>query len=261
MHNPTKIFFALILSSLLLTASGYSFISQNVRKEIKSLAKEREIASYDKILATLFVKGSIENIGLDKEVRSPFVTTQAIVEQVIARSLKEGTITRFQGAIHTPTPTTPLCMKGDVDFAIATREVIQDLSRFRTIQARATSLRDVLIEGGELHVVYPKSGLARRTEHQRKTYLETCELFEGSLIDHPIGNKVPDDMIGATYLFTDNRGRTFLFAIQATQANDARDQMHWKLWLDNVKRPSAQARLEAVNAFLTSSGVPPLSYE
>lgn len=219
-----------------------SEIRQGTLQTFSSLETER-------ILSELFHESFVERKGNDQNLRPSFVAIQEAVEDLLARHLVKKTIKECVGIIHTPTPATPFCTEGIISPKLTTKEVAIDPLRVRTIPGRAVSLRNFLHVGGQMFIVYPQEGLNKRTNAQQRIYKSTCNEYD-SLVDCPIKNRVPDELIGATYVFTSSENQEYFFAIQATQANDARDGMTWKMWLGELSHPKCFSRHQCVQNFM-----------
>ncbi len=209
------------------------------------------------VITDLLDEGYVERQGEDAQLRPSFVLCQAAIEQVLAQYLQTGDVTTLIGAIHTPMPATPLCTEGDI-IDLTTKELAGDPSRIKTIQKRVNTVRNMLAFGGKLLVVYPKEGLSSRSVIQQEVYQKTLSTFEKSLIDCPIDYPLPDDLIGATYLFQGKNDRWYVFSIQATQANDARDQMVWRIWFGDLSDPRCNLRFNQIDQFIEKGS--PLSF-
>src|SRR5690606_21668156 len=160
----------------------------------------------------------LEVSGTDKDVRPCFVALQAIVEHVLASALQKEVVS-LKGVIHTPMPATPLCTIGKISKELVNPSIENDPARIFTVKARTTIIRDYLFKGGDLYIVYPKNGFKKRTEEQQKVYQQELASYPTHLFDVPLNcEDIPTDLIGATYLFQDRSGKTFIFAIKMTQA-------------------------------------------
>lgn len=214
-----------------------------------------------RLFETLAQDGVVEVNGTDKDVRPPFVTLQGVIEHVLATEL-QNEVRSLKGVIHTPMPATPLCTKGEISRELVDPSIENDPARLFTVKARTTILRDYLFKGGDLYVVYPKEGLAQRTEEQRAKYLEELMNHPTHLFDTPLDcDQIPNDLIGATYLFEDRLGNKYVFAIKMTQAKDPQDMGNFGLWFGPIDHPAIQKRLEAVSTFLEQNGSDALKTE
>ena len=204
---------------------------------------------------TLVQEGVIEVSSTDKDVRPVFVGLQGVVEHVLATELQTE-IQSLKGVIHTPMPATPLCMNGDISKELVDPSIEMDPNRLFTVKARATILRDYLFKGADLYVVYPKDGLLQRTEEQRAVYKQELMKFPTHLFDVPLDcEEIPNELIGATYFFQDQTGKTFVFAIQMTQAKDPQEMGHFGLWFGPLESPAIQKRAQAVSLYLKQNGL------
>lgn len=203
---------------------------------------------------TLIENGVLEVSGTDKEVRPYFVALQGIVEHVLASELQKE-VASLKGVIHTPMPATPLCTTGDISKELVDPSIEIDPARLFTVKARTTIIRDYLFKGGNLYVIYPKDGLKKRTEEQQKIYQQELVNYPTHLFDVPLNcENIPTDLIGATYLFQDQSGKTFVFAIKITQAKDPTDMGNFGLWFGPINHPSIQERIKAVSSYMKQNG-------
>lgn len=213
-------------------------------------ALKTEIAeAWDKLVH----QAVLEVEGTDKDVRPCFVALQALVEHVLSRELCHG-VTSLKGMIHTPMPATPLCSNGEISEDLVDPSIEQDAKRLFTVKARTTIVRDFLYQGGYLYIIYPKDGLAKRTEAQQSIYHQELMNYPEHLIDQPLNiSSIPDELIGATYFFTDCGGNTYVFAINMTQAKDPRELGKFGLWFGSLENPAVYKRVEAVMSFIDQS--------
>lgn len=206
-----------------------------------------------KIWDTLVKDSMLEMSGLDKDVRPYFVALQGIIEHVLASELQKE-VAALKGFIHTPLPATPLCTRGDISKELVDPSLENDPLRLFTIKARATIIRDYLFKGGDLYIVYPKIGLTRRTEEQQKIYQQELSNYPSHLFDVPLNcENISHDLVGATYFFQDQEGKTFVFAIKMTQAKDPKDLGNFALWFGPINHPSIQKRIRTVSNYIEQS--------
>lgn len=230
----------------------------NHSHEVPGLKSEEFTAlrsDVSQIWDTLVQKGVIEISGTDKDVRPFFVALQGVVEHVLAAGLQKE-IKELKGIIHTPMPATPLCTTGEISKELVDPSIETDPTRLFTVKARATIVRDYLFKGGDLYVVYPKGGLYQRTEEQQNIYSQALANFPTHLFDVPLNCEViPTELIGATYFFQDQSGKTFVFAIKMTQAKDPKSMGSFGLWFGSIDLPSIQERVKAVSSYLEQNGM------
>lgn len=210
---------------------------------------------------TLVAEGVVEITATDKEVRPIFVGLQGIVEHVLASELNTS-VKNLQGIIHTPMPATPLCTTGAISKELVDPSIENDPARLYTVKARTTILRDYLFKGGDLYIVYPKEGFNNRTTEQQEIYKQELRNYPIHLFDVPLDcDTIPLEMIGATYLFQNEAGQTFIFSIKMTQAKDPQELGHFGLWLGPLDHPAIQKRLKTISTFLEQQGVTLLRYK
>lgn len=210
---------------------------------------------------TLVKNGVLEVSGTDKDVRPYFVALQGIVEHVLASELRNE-VTALRGVIHTPMPATPLCTAGDISKELVDPSIEIDPARLFTVKARTTIIRDYLVKGGNLYVIYPKDGFNKRTEEQQKIYQQELKNYPAHLFDVPLNcENIPVDLIGATYLFQDRSGRTFVFAIKMTQAKDPKDIGNFGLWFGPINHTSIQERVKTISSYMEQNGSSVLKME
>lgn len=222
-------------------------------QDIPGLKSEEFAALKNKITTTwnsLIREERLESTGPDKDIRPSFVALQAIIENVLASELDKE-IKSLRGIIHTPMPATPLCTAGDISKELIDPSIEIDPLRLFTVKARATIVRDYLFKGGNLYIAYPKDGLNKRNKEQQQIYLQELSNYPSQLFDVPLNcQKIPAHLIGATYLFQDQSGKTFVFAIKMTQANDPKDVGNFGLWFGPLDHPPIQERIKAVSDFI-----------
>lgn len=248
---------------LLITASCFAsepnFLSHKVRETIE---EAHEIPGLDadifdelkpEILTSLQeleLNGELRIASSDQKARPIFVSLQGIFEQMLSTELN-GQVSSLMGIIHTPMPCTPLCTEGPVSDGLVDPSIKNDPRRLFTVEARTKILRDYLKKGGDLYIVYPKDGLAKRSQEQQQIYQKELQTYPNNLFDCPLNcESLEADLIGAIYFFTDSQENEYVFAIQMTQANDPRDNGQYCLWLGRIDHPAISERVSKVLTFI-----------
>ncbi len=238
------------LNERVLTTIARSQQIPGLQSHEMEVMKPKLVDTWDALVAT----GHFQLRGSDKEARSTFVTLQAVVEHALS---EDPGITRLTGIIHTPTPTTPLCTEGTISPHLVAPSIAADPECLFTVKARTTTLRDFLAQEGTLYVVYPEGGLEKRTEAQQKIYKQELVNHMGHLWDCPLDcKKIPDEMIGATYVFVDKEGETCAFSLRITQANDPRECGTYMLWFGSTRNPLVRERVQSIMQFVQENGQP-----
>jgi hypothetical protein len=232
-------------------------ILTNVRSCVQfnvSIPQKEEIS---KVLDALEDNFQTVETGND-DLRVKFVQLQGCFEHVLACFQTLGEIQDLIGVIHTPTPATPLCMRPDGDPSDLLDPSIRfDLSKLLTVRSRAQIVRDFLIKGGKLHVVYPQGGLEKRNAEQQAVYKDELNRFSGLLFDWVLDtNKISEDMVGATYLFRNSQRQVFAFSIKSKQANDIHAKAEWGIWFGPVVEKSVAERVNELFDYLSKNGGP-----
>lgn len=222
-------------------------LPDKIKKEIKSSAKELINSHY------------ISKKGEDTKLRPVLVTLQGCIEQSIATYLELGRITSSFGIIITPSPATPLCSKGDISPFLVEPSLLVDKNRLYTVEFRTTIIRDYLNKSGRLYIVYPESGLHKRTNEQIEIYKAELQKYEGTLFDVPLKTKsIPPEILGALYIFEDKHSNLYAFIIKAAQANAPNDELKWELWFGKTTNPSIKKQISNILDFIEKSQGPNL---
>ena len=209
------------------------------------------------LFSELNERGMVSKQLNDQSVRPYFVSLQGIIEQNLAIELQNTKINNLVGIIHTPTPATPVCTNGDISEKLVDSSLLTDNKRLFTVKARADTVRDFLDLGGKLYVVYPKGGLEKRTAEQQNIYLKTLQSYPNNLFDSELASaSIDHDLVGASYLFEDDMGEQYLFALRAYQANAPADDNTWTMWYGKVSEPHIAKRLGRLRDFLRNNGGP-----
>ena len=186
----------------------------------------------------LVERGVLEITASDKEVRPYFVSIQGLVEHVLAHELGKS-VFKLKGYIHTPMPATPLCTEGSISNELVNPSIQDDPLRLFTVKARTTILRDYLFKGGELYVFYPRDGMTKRSDIQQKIYLSELQKYPFNLFDRPLEcDSIESELVGAFYLFSNEDGKTYAFAIKMNQANNQQELGCFGLWFGEYKEGS-----------------------
>lgn len=195
----------------------------------------------------------IEMVGNDADFRSLFVTAQGDFERTIAHLLKEEKILGAIGFIHTPTPATPLCTKGEVNSELVDSTLENDSKRLYTVMKRPEIIREFLKNKGLLVICYPESGRNKRTEQQLGIFQEAKDQF-ANLKDVPMEiDQLDPELIGATYIIRTNDNEMYAFAIMARQANAPEDDSTWAIWFGSEEDEAVDARVTKVLNYLKPS--------
>jgi hypothetical protein len=231
-------------------------------QEIPGLKAEELISLREEMATTwnkLVQEGVIEIEGTDKEIRPCFVALQGIIEHVLSCELKKEVFT-LRGVIHTPMPATPLCTAGEISEGLVSAMIAQDPKALFTVKARAITVREFLHKQGYLYVAYPKLGLAKRSEEQQNIYKKELAGYPEHLFDRPLEcASIPDELIGATYLFSDKEDNAYAFAIKMTQAKDPKEKGRFGLWFGPLNHAMIAKRVALVFTFIAKNS--PASFE
>ena len=191
--------------------------------------------------------------GLDSDLRPLFVTAQGDFERAMTRLLKEGKIKEILGFIHTPTPATPFCTKGEISEGLIDESLMGDERRLYSVMKRPDILRAYLESGGMLGVCYPENGRDKRTAEQLAIFDEAKEKF-AALKDIPLHvEEMESELIGATYLFKAYDGERYAFSIQSKQANAPEDGALWGMWFGSGEDPEVLERIGNVIIYINQS--------
>ncbi len=194
----------------------------------------------------LVENGVIEESGSDDAVRPYFVTLQGVIEQVLSLKLNKS-VESLTGVIHTPDPTTPLCTRGEISPELVHSSMQEDADRLYTVKARTTILRDFINQGGHLYVVHCPLENSKRTEEQLQIYQEELDHFPLNLHDRSLNCSALDpNLIGAFYLFKNQEGKLYAFAIKMTQANSPQEDGSYNLWFGEFENSPASERILTV---------------
>lgn len=284
---------SLIFSGAALVFSLASFLNKPKDAECSSIHEKDEIPSVD-AGSEIYLKGLLSSIKasirfskeitqqegilslLDEienrcvvvqsgndELRVKFVTLQGSIEHALACSQVLGEIVQLIGIIHTPTPATPLCTKPDqIDAGLLDESIRYDMEKLLTIRSRAQIVREYLLNGGKLYVVYPEGGLEKRTPQQQNMYTEALHEYAERLIDWKLpSTEIDPDSVGAAYLFKNQQGQVFAFSIKSRQANDPQDQSEWGIWFGPIDHPIVEHRINTIFDYLNSNEGPDLRAE
>lgn len=201
-------------------------------------------------------KYSVE-IGDDK-LRLKYVPAQASIEHALYLTilLHTGqTKPTFVGAIHTPTPATPLCTpaKGEIILTLLDPAIQNDREKIKTVADRTQTVRG-LATVGTLYIAYPKGGLEKRKEEEQNAYKEALSQYP-KLKDTVLNEQLPDDMTGASYVLEMQDGVQILFSLRGAQANNPTGNT-WGIWLGSKFYPEVLERMNHVSSTLQNLGAP-----
>lgn len=206
------------------------------------------------ILSELEKNGYYVREGSD-DFRAPFVGLQGVIEHLLAIQKTTKKISHILGAIHAPTPPTPLCAKVDGENVknLMDPEVIKNQDKLATVTERAVTIRRLLERGATLFAIYPEGGMEKRKEEEQQIFLGVWKNYPEHLKTIQITSKEMD-LIGAIYIFTDETGKTFVFSIKAQQANKPLEKSIWGIWFGTMDHPEVNKRFEEVSDYLKKHG-------
>lgn len=199
------------------------------------------------------------------DFRAPFVGTQGAIEHIIAAQKTLGLVTCILGAVHTPTPATPLCVAVDgknIDNLIAP-SLQHDPDKMKTITDRALSIRRMLAQKDTvLYALYPQGGLQKRKEPEQAIFLAEVQKQNGKLIAKEFTCKEMDpSCVGAIYFVEDAAGNKYAFSIKAQQANNPQERSTWGIWFGVLQNDEIKHRVQEVSTNIKFLGGPDLPEE
>ncbi|MCB1110027.1 MAG: hypothetical protein KDK64_03535 [Chlamydiia bacterium] len=247
------------LGCLMASLSAASFHDEFLDEVLKMAAMNpTEIMGEEQeFLRGFYQESRQETTEEDAKVRPVYVAAQGDFERTMAYFLSQGKIQDLVGWIHTPTPATPLCTEGEISPGLVDETMAQDRRRLFTVMKRPDIIRNFLKQGGALVAYYPEAGWMKRSEEQQKIFEDVRKAYPRQLIDGPLPVlQLPEDMVGATYVFSTAEGQWYAFAIQATQANAPENDRTWVMWFGSLDDPEVHARVERVNCWIRTNGAP-----
>jgi hypothetical protein len=230
-------------------AFGYKFLLEVA--QLTEMGRSNAKPEIIRLLREIQTQGAVIRKGKDADVRPPFVGAQAEFERELAHLLSAQQISHLVSIIHTPTPATPLCTKGEISPELVDPSLLQDERRLYTVKERPQIIREYLEKGGLLYIAYPQGGREKRTVEQLEIYDAEREKYPHNLIDVVLNcNQLDREMSGATYLFKSPKGGWMAFAIMASQANAPQDDQAWGIWFGSLTHPEVRQRVEDVLSYL-----------
>lgn len=187
---------------------------------------EEQIQQRTLFLNTLEQEGVAEIEGTADLCRGVCVSSQAAIEENIARKARSGEITDVNVYVITPLPCTPL----------RTARAVIDSSQPAawkdwTVQIRSQTYRDLREAGATTYAVYTASQYAANPSP-----VYEAEKLEDRTVDCPIDQGIPKELIGALYTFKDSAGIAYIIATQGLQIQQHGEEPKdcWKKWFGAV---------------------------
>ena len=206
------------------------------------------------LFESLAKEGVLELSGSDKEVRPFLVGLQTVIEHVLSGALKKE-VSTLKGFIHSPMLPDSLCTTEEISPGLVDPTMENDPSRLFTVLARSIIIRNYLYKGGDLYAIYPSSGFKKRTSEQQAIYIQELINYPNHLFDVPLKcHEIPQNLTGATYVFEDQWGESFVFAINMTQANNPQEFGTFSIWYGPLSHKEIFNRVSEVAAFLEDQG-------
>lgn len=198
----------------------------------------------------------------DDSLRTPFVGLQGIMEHVLTSMKATKVVTNLLGAIHAPTPATPLCARVDGTNVqnLMDASIWNDPDKRATVRERALTIRGMLSDPGTtFYVIFPQGGLEKRKDKEQEIFQESVKQFPNSLKVWVLKNgQIDPAFVGALYYFTDTNGQEYLFSIKSQQANNPQEKSIWGIWCGPLTHPEVKKREADVSTYLLHQGGPHL---
>lgn len=225
-----------LVDDLICLVNGDGYLSSELKESIVHHVK------------ALFSNGETHLIAEDERCRPIFVTFQAYLEEMLSRRLSSGELNDVKAYFLTPSPCTPLCKKGHASFI--PESVQNDPARLYTVEKREVTLRNLMSLNGQVVSAYPLpeyGGLDKGAE-ALEIFEEVKNEYKDRLVDQKLAQAVPQDLVGAVYVFTDRCGESFTLTLQATQVHSADEESlsKWELLFSSNHRKDSLA-LERAN--------------
>ncbi|WP_168464132.1 hypothetical protein [Wolbachia endosymbiont of Ctenocephalides felis wCfeT] len=248
---------------------------KDVKEIIGKINQNKEIIGLEELWHDVRKSQKVKVEGKDEEIRSPFVTLQAVVESEIASCLGDNTINSAVATIHTPTPATPLrsealtpltsLTKAKVEKGLVTKEIENDPKRLKTVTDRTTIVREYLDAGGKLFSAYSTDKDSQGNELTGMNVFRNClEQYKPNLRAVQL-KSFEQKYTGATYIFGNSNEDNQVFSLKAYQANQEElGNKKWCVWFGSIpvqlKESSAassdkvEKRFAKINNFLLENG-------
>lgn len=210
--------------------------SINSNKELLT-TRGLNVAAVKAFASTLCTNGYAEMKGTDQECRSICVTAQGAIEDALTKMLYSAELESVQAIFLTPLPTTPLRKKGMTE---GLTNGVFDSARQYTLDLRENTVRNLREAGGVIVAAYSKESYEELKAQEDEGSLKQVETWESEckherVIDTPLDIKIPDELVGALYLITDNDGNKFYLPTHGIQAKDApMGEAIWRKWLTST---------------------------
>ncbi len=247
---------------------GYSFIVDfkiAVEEKIKNIGEGSE--NILQLWHDVDENKKVKREGRDEENRPLFVRLQAIMERTQASFLANGKISAV-GAIHTPTPATPLRADPNpekIEKGVVTEEIEKDPKRLQTVTDRAVIVREYLDKKGELFSAYQTDTSDDGSKIAGMDIFNQCLTQYQNLHGVQLKTFQPK-FTGATYILGNEEKNSFVFSSKSYQANQELAEIKkWCIWFGPVdlnkvqdksfdKIDRIEKRLAKVNSFLHTNG-------
>lgn len=190
------------------------------------------------------------------QLRAQTVGLQQIFEHVIMVLVLLDDM-KFEGAIHTAQPPTPLCTLPKQTHlpALVTPQLLMQPDALQTVKERTVSLRAILdVPGTKLYCVYSKGGLYQRTTEQQEVFNNELQNRPGSLYKHELPITIDPQMSGATYILV-NSDAACAFCVDAQQANQQNAEK-WGITCGSLVEPVVNQRVNQALSYILQQGGP-----
>ena len=108
----------------------------------------------------------------------------------------------------------------------------------------------------KLYIAYPEEGMNKRSKAEQSIYQQELETDKNtSLIDAPLTcDRLPADLVGATYIVITPEKRQLLFSLTGQQAATETGQTGWHIWFGELTNPEVAKQYKKVRDFLEKCG-------
>lgn len=195
----------------------------------------------------------VELFGEDSEIRPLLVSLQALFEEVLSEQLKK-TVSLLAGIIIGDTPPTPLYFSDNLSQNSLPPTIISHTPSLSTIKIRSKILNEYLQRGGILYALYTRNGYNSLNVNEKEEYQKIIAKYSTNLISRELTTeKIPSDLIGAIYYFSNNDLKTYAFAIEMPQASNPNKKSSFKLYCGEITNSIIEERMNQIMQFINTN--------
>jgi hypothetical protein len=193
----------------------------------------------------------------NRNLRASLVGLQGASEHLMAVLTLLKDVTSVNIVFHVPSPITPLCQPLNAEELAGLKDIPSTEDEIVTVKKRTFTIRQLLSQPCvKAHVEYPQGGKLVRKQEEIEIYLQSCQQFPETLVDHELFDlkEMEQAKIGATYVLEIPTGQSVVVSIKISQIIDVNQTGPVAFYVGPHDTPAIKERVDEVSRYLVSVG-------